>query len=158
MFRGDYAGLTLCARAVELNPNNRAILDLAAIAQFYAGDLDEVIAYSMRALQLSPGAPDAYACIAHIAEANVAAGRFEEAAEWAKRSIDLEKNFVFSHLFLALSYAHLGRIEEAREEMRVVLALRPDFTIAGYGDDRMRPPERRTLWIDGMRMAGMPEG
>ena len=65
---------------------------------------------------------------------------------------------MFSHLFLALSNAHLGRIEEAREEMRVVLALRPDFTIAGFGDDRMRSPERRKLWIDGMRLAGMPEG
>ena len=32
LFRGDYAGLALCSRAVELNPNNRAVLDLAAVA------------------------------------------------------------------------------------------------------------------------------
>ena len=61
-FAGTMADLRLCARAVELNPNNRAVLDLGAVAQLYAGDLDQAIAYGMRALQLSPGAPDAYMC------------------------------------------------------------------------------------------------
>jgi tetratricopeptide (TPR) repeat protein len=112
----------------------------------------------MRALQLSPGAPDAYACISHIAEAHYFAGRFEEAVAWAQRSIDLEKGFAFSHLFLSMSDAHLGRIEQAREEMKVVLALRPNFTIAHWRDDKIRFPERRRLMTDGMRMAGMPEG
>ena len=32
LFRWDYGGLALCARAVELNPNNRAVLDLGAVA------------------------------------------------------------------------------------------------------------------------------
>lgn len=158
LFRGGYSGLALCSRAVELNPNNRAVLDLAAVAHLYAGDLDQAIACSMRALQLSPGAPDAYACISHIAEAHYFAGRFEEAVAWAQRSIDLEKGFAFSHLFLSMSDAHLGRIEQAREEMKVVLALRPNFTIAHWRDDKIRFPERRRLMTDGMRMAGMPEG
>ena len=158
LFRADFAGLALCTRAVELNPNNRAVLDLTAVAHLFAGDLDEMIACSLRALQLSPGAPDAFACISHIAEAHFAAGRFEEAVEWAQRSIDIEKSFVFSHLFLAASYAHLGRIADAQTEMKVVLALRPDFTIAHWMDDPMRSPERKKLLIDGMRWAGMPEG
>ena len=158
LFRRDYAGLALCSRAVELNPNNRAVLDLAAVAHLFAGDLDEVIACGMRALQLSPGAPDNYSCLEHIASAHFSAGRFEEAAEWAQRSIDLEKGLVYSHLFLAASNAHLGRNEEARAAMKVALALRPDFTIARLSGDPMRFPERRKLWVDGLRMAGMPEG
>lgn len=107
---------------------------------------------------LSPGAPDAYECISHIAEAHFAAGQFQEAAEWAQSSIDLEKAFAPSRLMLAASLAHLGRIAEAREEMKVVLALRPDFTIADGREGLMRFPERLKLWIDGMRCAGMPEG
>jgi hypothetical protein len=59
------------------------------VAYLCAGEPEQVIACSMRALQLSPGAPDAYACISHIAVAHLAAGRFEEAVEWAQRSIDL---------------------------------------------------------------------
>jgi tetratricopeptide (TPR) repeat protein len=157
-FRRDYSGLSLCVRAVELNPNHRAVLDLAAVAQNFAGDLDDVIACATRALQLSPGAPDAYECITHIATAHFFAGRFEEAARWAQRSIELEKGFVFSHLRLAASHAHLGRVAEAQEEMKVALALRPDFTIASFRDAPVRDAKRKKLWIDGLRLAGMPEG
>jgi adenylate cyclase len=157
-FGGDYSGLALCSRAVELNPNNRAVLDLAAVAQIFAGNLDEVIALAMRALRLSPGAPDNYSCLCHIASAHFSAGRFEEAAEWAQRSIDLEKAFVYSHLHVAVSKAHLGRNEEARAAMKVALALQPDLTIALENADPIRFPERRKLWIDGLRMAGMSEG
>jgi TolB-like protein len=159
MFRADYAGLALCSRAVELNPNNRAVLDLAAVAHLHAGALEDVIACATRALELSPGAPDAYMCINHISSAHFSAGRFEEAAEWAQRSIDLEKGFIYSHLFLAASHAHLGRDDEAKAALKVALALRPDFTVAQESEDQaMRFPERRKLWIDGLRRAGMPEG
>jgi len=158
LFRRDYSGLDLCSRAVELNPNNRAVLDIGAVSHLYAGDLEQVIACGMRALQLSPGAPDAYMCLTHIATAHFAAGRFAQAAAWAQRSIDIENGFLFSHMFLACSLAHLGRIEEARAAMKSALALRPDYTLAMELDDPMRFPERKKLWIDGLRMAGMPEG
>jgi hypothetical protein len=65
---------------------------------------------------------------------------------------------VFSHLRLAASHAHLGRVAEAQEEMKVALALRPDFTIASFRDAPVRDAKRKKLWIDGLRLAGMPEG
>lgn len=157
MFRRDYAGLALCSRAVEINPNNRAVLDLAAVAHLHAGDLEDVIACGMRALELSPGAPDAYMCLNHISSAHFFAGRFEEAAHWAQRSIDLEKNYIYSRLFLAASCAHLDRAGQAQSEMKRALEIRPDYTIAFDQDDCMRFPERRKLWLDGLRKAGMPE-
>jgi TolB-like protein len=158
LFRGDFTGLSLCVRAVEFNPNNRAVLDLAAVAELYAGDLDKMIALGLRALQLSPGAPDNYMCITHIASAHFSAGRFEEAAQWAQRSIELEKRYVYSHLFLAASNAQLGRIEQARSSLNTAMALRPDFTITHMNRCPMRFPERRKLWLDGLRLAGMQEG
>jgi TolB-like protein/Flp pilus assembly protein TadD len=157
LFRRDYAGLELCARAVEINPNNRAVLDLGAVAQLYAGDLSQALAYGMRALQLSPGAADAYMCMTHISTAYLSSGRFEEAADWARRSIDLEKNFVFSHMHLAISQAHLGHLDEARAAMKVALALRPDFNLANQADDPMLFKDRKKIWMDGCRLAGMPE-
>lgn len=158
LFQGNYAGLDLCSSAVALNPNNRAVLDLAAAAHTLAGDLDEAIACATRALRLSPGAPDNYSCLCHVASAHFSAGRFEEAAEWAQRSINVEEGFVYSHLHLAASNAHLGRNDEAREAMKVALALRPDWTIALWSGFPARFPARRKLWIDGLRMGGMPEG
>ena len=112
----------------------------------------------MRALRLSPGAPDAYMCMTHISSAHFCLGKFEEAAMWAQRSIDLEKGFLFNHMHLAVSCAHLGRLEEARAAIKSVLAIRPDYTVAMEIDDPMRFPERKKLWIDALRIAGMPEG
>jgi TolB-like protein len=157
LFRADFTGLSLCVRAVEFNPNNRAVLDLTAVAHLYAGDLDEMIACGTRALQLSPGAPDNYMCLTHIASAHFFAGRFEQAVEWAQRSIDLEKAFLYNRLFLAASNAQLGRIGDARAAMKFALALRPDFTIALAKSKPMRFPERGRLWIEGLRKAGLPE-
>jgi tetratricopeptide (TPR) repeat protein len=158
LFRWDYSGLALCTRARELNPNNRAVLDLTAVAHLYAGDLDEVIACGARALQLSPGAPDAYMCLNHISSAHFCAGRFDEAVHNARLSIDFEKDFVFSHLFLAAGLAQLDRIEEAQAEMKLAMALRPDFTIAFMKAHRTRFQDRFTPFVDGLGMAGMPEG
>ena len=158
LYRWDYSGLALCERARELNPNNRAVLDLTAVAHLYAGDLDEVIACGTRALQLSPGAPDAYMCLNHISSAHFSAGRFEEAAHYARLSIDLEKNFVFSHLFLAASLAHMGRLAEARQAAKAALVVWPGFTTEREQNDPMRFSDRKKLWSEGMRLAGIPEG
>lgn len=157
LFRWDYTGLALCSRARELNPNNRAVLDLTAVAHLYAGDLDEMIACGTRALQLSPGAPDAYMCLNHISSAHFSAGRFEEAAHYAQLSIDLEKGFIFSHLFLAASRAYLGQRDAAQAAAKAALAVWPEFTVSREQNDPMRFADRKKLWIDGMRMAGLPE-
>ena len=41
--------------------------------------------------------------------------------------------------------------------MSSALELRPDFTIASAASDRQWFPERRKVWIEGLRLAGMPE-
>ena len=156
LFRGDYSGLELCSRAVELNPNHRIVLDLAAVANVFAGDLETAIACGSRALELSPGAPDIYHSLSHIALAHFSAGRFDEAVTWTKRSIELENNFVISHHVLAGSLAHLGNVAEARTEMSRALRIRPD-TVSQWSRAPVRFPERLRTWIEGFRMAGMPE-
>jgi hypothetical protein len=65
---------------------------------------------------------------------------------------------VNSYLAPAIVYAHLGRIEEAREEVATARRLRPDVTIAAVMAQRMQYPERVARWVEGLRKAGMPEG
>jgi len=157
-YRRDYSGLELVERAVALNPNNTSVLELAGVAHLHAGDLDQVIADGTRALQLSPGSPQRYVFMLWIADAHSAAGRYEEAVSFAKRSIEVEPGCVHSHLALASGYAQLGRIEEARQEVAAAVRIRPDVTIAAVNDlDRMRFPERVDRWVEGLRKAGMPE-
>jgi TolB-like protein len=157
LFREDFSGLQLCMRAVALNPNNLLALNFAGTANLYAGDLDEVIACYTRALELSPGAPDNYVCLSGIASGHFFARRFEEALVWAQRSLDLDKAYVYSRLFLAGSYAHLGRTAEARAALAGAMAVKPGMTIASESGRSMRDPERMAIWVEGMQLAGMPE-
>ena len=155
-FRLDFDGIDLVRRAVALNPNNVSVLDFAAVAFMHAGTLDEVIASATRALQLSPGAPNNYAVLSHIVAAHNCNGDYESAAQAGERCVRLAPNYVFGHLHLAVSYAHLGRIEEARREVELARKLRPDMTLATLTNARMKFPERRTMFMEGLRTAGLP--
>lgn len=156
-YRLDFSGLDNVQRAVAVNPNNTSVLDLAAIAHLRAGDLEKTIAVATRALELSPGSPQRHAFMTEIAAAHNAIGRHKEALEFAMRAVALEPDNVPCHLALAIGYAQLGRIEEARKEVATIIRLRPDATIATAMVHRMRYPERVANWVEGLRKAGMPE-
>ena len=61
-------------------------------------------------------------------------------------------------LYLAASYAQLGRLEEARAEVQKILESDPGATIRSWGDHE--PFQHRAdldHYIDGLRKAGLPE-
>jgi TolB-like protein/Tfp pilus assembly protein PilF len=150
-------GIEIVERAASLNPNNTSVLDLTIAAHLYAGDLGKVISLGTRILQLSPGAPLSYAVMTHIAAAHNAVGRHEEALDFARRVVELEPNYMYGRIHLAIAYAQLGRVDEARHEVAEALRIRPDANMAVTMTDRIRPPERTAIWVEGLRKAGMPE-
>jgi adenylate cyclase len=155
--RLDFSGLEIVRRAVALNPNNTSVLILAGVAHLRGGDFEEAISISTRALELSPGSPMRCVFMVQIAAARNAVGRYEEAVDVAERALGLNPDHMPCHLALAIGYAQLGRIEEARREVATALRLRPDATIATSMAYRVRYPESVTRWVEGLRKAGMPE-
>ncbi|MDB5542327.1 MAG: Adenylate cyclase [Devosia sp.] len=159
-YKRDFSGLDLVKRAVALNPNNSSVLDLSGAAAWFVGDIDEMIACSTRGLQLSPGAPIRYVFLCGMAVAHNLAGRYEEAVDFGKRTVELEPDYINGHLHLAIAYAQLGRIEEARRHAAEVLRIHPDFKIEGSTE---RAPKRLSrgiyapILIEGMRKAGLSE-
>lgn len=54
--------------------------------------------------------------------------------------------------------AHLGRLDEARAELRSILAIDPKLTIAGFGAfAHFQAPELLELYVSGLRLAGLRE-
>lgn len=157
ILRADYAGLALCDQAIALNHNNVPALHFAGNAHLFAGDLDRVTEYFMRALELSPAPPDNYVSLNGIASGHFSAGRYEEAICWAQRTIDAAPEYMYGHIFLAASNALTGRQREARLAIEAVLRLRPDLTVEGQSGRPMRFPDRRGRMLDGLRKAGLPE-
>jgi hypothetical protein len=89
-------------------------------------------------------------------------GRQEEAVAWYRRSIEANRTNPSVHVHLAASLALMGRLEEARTSAAAGLVLNPKFTIERFqalpfGDNPTYLAGRKLI-VDGMRMAGLPEG
>jgi adenylate cyclase len=139
-------------RALTLNPNDADIMAEYADALVYAGQPEKSIVLMQQAMRLNPCYPDWY--LWYLADAYSTLGRHLDVVGTVLRMRNPDQG----RRMLAASYAHLGRLEEAREQARHVLSLHPDFTIGRW---RHRPPYRDEAvlerFIDGMRKAGLPD-
>ncbi len=89
-------------------------------------------------------------------------GEFAEASAWLRKSIDANRNRPLAFFLLAACLAHLGRLDEARREVKAGLTVDPDLTLrrfrAGAQSDNAVYLAQRARVIEGMRLAGVPEG
>jgi TolB-like protein len=87
-----------------------------------------------------------------------------EAVLWIRRGLDANPNYSVRHFDLAAVLARLGKLDEARAAVNAGLALDPRFTVRRYRDvtyaNSDNPTYRagRERLIEGMRLAGVPEG
>ena len=86
------------------------------------------------------------------------AGRYEEAAVFSQRSKRENGLYIAAHRMLAASLALAGRVDEAREAARDLVALQPGFRIGeftkGYPLRRAGDLERLAA---ALRTAGLPD-
>ena len=81
-------------------------------------------------------------------------GEYSEALSIALK-INLP-HFFYAHVVVAAAYGQLGNPEAARETLRELLGLRPDFAVTGREDlGKWYPPELVEQLIDGLRKAGL---
>jgi len=148
--------LTGIERAVTLNPNSAYAWQARGYVLCYRKQPGPAIEAFQRAARLSPLDPFRWSFAAGIAFAHVAAGRYAEAIEWADRC--LRENPRHSPLLRAkaVSYAHLGRISEARDALQCLLEFQPWLTISNLALPSLAP-ELIAVYVDGLRKAGMPE-
>ena len=156
----DYdRGMRTIARAFELNPNNIKVLVCAGIAHLHCGRVEDAIAHAQRALTLSPGDPDGYFSMTTIAHASMVTGDYAAALAWAERSQALNPRNNPTHWMLIAANAQLGRMTEARRRVAEFRSMVPEVTVASIvAGQPGRDPARLAAVLDGLRMAGMPEG
>ena len=112
-----------------------------------------------RAQRLSPFDPFGYVNAWGFAIAHIAAGRFEQAIQWADRALHDQPRFIIAIRAKIAANAHLGRLDEARAECARMLALYPGLTIAAFRASAASfAPEFVERYVTGLRLAGLPEG
>src|SRR5712671_3422722 len=123
----------------------------------FAGDVERAIEWGERGLRLSPLDPWSFVACHGMFLAHFQTGRFEQAANAARKSVQHNPGFSISHMFLAAALGKLGRMDEAKAAASRVLALQPGFSIAEWCAATDPVPAIAVPLSDALRAAGLPE-
>ncbi len=152
MGRLDLAGLHL-DRAVALNPNDVKIAYVHAHWLARMGRTAEALDSLDIAVRRDPFPPDWYweaRAIPLLQER-----RYQEVIQTINRMTRLHS---WNHAYLAIAYAHLGQLAEARAEAAELLRLKPDYSPAWISaQEPYKNPAYLQHLLDGLRKAGLPE-
>ena len=159
LLQHDFEGaLSLVERSLSINPNSSRPWIASAMVHNDMGDTETAIKHAARALRISPRDPahwNAYTC---IAAAHLQETRYNEAAEAAKKAIQLYNYVMPAHLILAASCAHLGWLDEARAAKERSLELNPELTISRLLEIYpVAKYKNLDAYIEGLRKAGLPD-
>ena len=119
-------------RAMELDPNNDGAYSEYGEYLITIGRFDEAIALRERACDLA--GPSSFPVISNLASAYFLARRYEEAIKHYQRALELNPRFARGHVALGMTYALMGKHEEAVAEIKQAISLRDDVrNIAALG-------------------------
>jgi TolB-like protein/class 3 adenylate cyclase/Flp pilus assembly protein TadD len=147
--------------ALALDSNLASARAAMGLAHVYLGRAEETEADILEALRLSPRDASISSWFIHAGGAKACLGEYEAAVVWLRKSIDANRSNLWAYFILAACLAHLGRLDEARQQIRAGLAVNPKFTLRRYrtgveSDNAVFLAQRERL-IDGLRKAGLPE-
>lgn len=139
-------------RAVSQNPMDGATAAFMGLLIAYAGDWERGCALSEKGLQLNPNHPGWYRYTAwHDAYRKK---DYRKALDVALQ-LNAPKNY-YTHAVLAICYAQLGQMQEARKALRDMLALKPNYAqVARELHGRWIEPDLVEQLMDGLRKAGL---
>ena len=157
--RRDYtSSLAGNETAVRLNPTLAVAHCAMGDALAYEGRFDESICQFEKAIALSPNDPQVWAFLTYGALALIFKEDFETALEWTERASIIPNRQYWTLAHMAVALAYLDRPREAEQCVARLIAEKPDFTCA-FAEKKLffiKRPEQLTLYLDGLRKAGVP--
>ena len=151
-------------KAVDLDPNSsRYLIGLADVLN-YGAVPQEAIVYAKKAMRLEPYYP-AWFLGDVLAVSYDQAGRYEEGPALGEnllqRALKGEYPLEKAYRRLALGYARLDRMEEARAYAAEFLKIDPNFSVGRWRKSPVLSMFKDQKWVDSgaemMLKAGLPE-
>jgi tetratricopeptide (TPR) repeat protein len=143
------AMMALVDQALALNPSYARGWYLSGVLRSWAGQPDVAIEHVEASLRLSPRARVGWGLVA-IGVAHLLARRFDEALPKLRLAIQQDPSNRGTYRALAVCYAHMGRLDDARE---IVTRLRTIAPVVIPDLNFLRNPEHRELYLSGLRLA-----
>ena len=147
--------IALFKKAISLNPNFTDAYAFLSNSQRYNGQPDKAIESMKTAMRLSPFYPAWY--LANLSTHYRDAGQYEMAIS-AIKAFKKREPKRWPHI-LALIYAAMGRVDDARAEVKKTLKINPKLSLKGIKRviKRYTDPKTRERILAQARLAGIPE-
>ena len=151
-------GAAMIDQALSLNQNLAIGWFYRGIGSVFRGHHEAGIEQLARVLRLNPLDPGIYAPEGMMAQALLMLGRFDEALKWTTKALARQSNWMPALRASAVANAFAGNIDEARKMVARIRQLDPAMGVSNFTDfTRFRRPEDVARWIEGLRLAGLPE-
>jgi len=149
-------------QALALDTNHVFAHAQIGFAKAVLGHAEKTEGHVMEALRLSPRDMGAYIWCDFAGIAKILLGREAEAIPWSRRSVEANRLYPMARFHYAAALALCGRTADAGREAEEGLRLMPNFAVRRYADDTLSDnpiylAQRRRI-LEGMRLAGVPEG
>ncbi|MEK7876607.1 MAG: adenylate/guanylate cyclase domain-containing protein [Pseudomonadota bacterium] len=142
-------------RALALNPNFAAAHGYLGWALAFDGQSEQAIAHLKEAIRMSPHDPQNAIFNTGLAIAHYLAGRFAEAVEYSRETLQQRSAFTAGHRIYCASLAQNGQIDEAREALARLKEVHPDLSIAWIESNVPYTAAPMAKFVEGMRKAGL---
>jgi adenylate cyclase len=116
--------------ALALSPSSALTYICGSTLFAWAGDAERAIDWGERAVRLSPFDPLGFIAFGGISIGNFMRGRNAEAADAARKAIQVNPLFSVNYMCLVAALAKLGKTEEAKAAVARLLGLQPSFSIS----------------------------
>ena len=153
------AGLSAMQRAVALNPNCAYAWNFLGWSYAYFNESAPATEALLRAMRLSPFDPQSWMFAGGFAYARFAAGRYEEAIEFADRAVHAQPRATAVLTVRIAAYGNLARLEHGRECVKRLQETDMWSRVVAFRKvaAKMLSPEVVALYLEGLRKAGLPE-
>ena len=143
------AMMALVDRALALNPSFARGWYSSGVLRRWAGQPEVAVEHVETALRLSPRARVGTS-LATLGSAYFISRRFDEAVRKLVLAIQEDPSFPDSYRYLAVCYAHMGRLDEARA---ILQQLKGISSVVAPRSTMFQNPEHRELFLSGVRLA-----
>jgi len=114
--------------AIRLEPNMAEGYATLGKNLHWDGRYEDAISQLKKAIRLNPVSPASH--FFYLGNAYQLLGMLQDSISAYNKAILQNRNYVFAHVRLAVSYVLMGRMEEARSEVAEVLRIEPKYSAA----------------------------
>lgn len=157
LFHDHAAAESYLERARQVGPSCARAWTCSSFTAGFRGDTETAVQFAEKGVRLSPLGWDAAITEHGLSQAYYNAGRFQEAADWARMSRAHAPQHLPNLRCLAASLVAIGEVGEARGAAAAVLRIDRGFNLTRFRERTPLAADVRDLFIERLRIAGMPD-